>query len=348
MDGIAGIASEASFITDCSNNAPIKGNYNVGGIVGLVGGEGSQIVNTTNNNLINGKYYIGGIAGQAKVRAQIFSSTNNGKISSDGFTKINLVTGTHSYNMDYSVLGGIVGYSDASTISDCYNNNNVQGIFNNQGFAEGGIVGIAWNNSEIIKCQNGVNGIIDTTTGNTTTNYGSIGGIVGFLRYSDVSQCFNRGNVSVDSSSRDNTGGIVGIACSFTISNCYNLASVKAGRNCSGGIIGWCEKYVDDDKKNYVYNCYNASTDITGGPNSGNFGGNIQYLEGDKNASVTGYTNIGQQSNVNPTIISNYTQADMKKEPFVNFLNTNNSSGIWMISPTINQGYPYLKNNVPK
>lgn len=118
-----------------------------------------------------------------------------------------------------AAVGGLVGYADGVTISNCRNNATVKALGSaatfggKQGAYLGGFVGYATASVTIKNCYNG--GEITTVTSWPHSNI--VGGIVGHLGTGgEVSYCYNKGKVV----GLDNIGGIVGIN-NGTVSYCY-------------------------------------------------------------------------------------------------------------------------------
>lgn len=118
-----------------------------------------------------------------------------------------------------AAVGGLVGYADGVTISNCRNNATVKALGSaatfggKQGAYLGGFVGYATASVTVKNCYNG--GEITTVTSWPHSNI--VGGIVGHLGTGgEVSYCYNKGKVV----GLDNIGGIVGIN-NGTVSYCY-------------------------------------------------------------------------------------------------------------------------------
>lgn len=118
-----------------------------------------------------------------------------------------------------AAVGGLVGYADGVTISNCRNNATVKATGNaatfggKQGAYLGGFVGYATASVTIKNCYNGG----EITTETKWENSNIVGGIVGHLGTGgQVSYCYNIGKVV----GSDNIGGIVGIN-NGTVSFCY-------------------------------------------------------------------------------------------------------------------------------
>ena len=294
VGGVVGRISGASTITNCTvldgsqvnwNGASGASQTRTGGIVGGIDG-GSfevEISNCTNNAIIENKnggtYGFGGIVGyNSGQTVNITSCTNNGEIK-----------GT-------SETGGIIGYTDNSTINDCTNNAKVGGVDNvggivgkicagsvenciNKGAVSatsqaGGIIGNT-NGVTVKNCKNEVGGTV-TATGNA-----AVGGIVGGLNDGGtlvIEKCEN--NEAINASNANGVAGIVGhnpssAAVSITVTSCKNTGAVVAKRN-AGGIGGRIETTKAQNYSLVFKNCYNSG-EIKADA-EGTVGGIVGYL----------------------------------------------------------------------
>jgi hypothetical protein len=142
-------------------------------------------------------------------------------------------------------IGGLVGWSDESTISDCHASGEVSG----GGFV-GGLVG--WNEGDIMRCGSSgavagtsfVGGMVGWNSGRVTqcfstaavTNTGwVVGGLVGqnIGAQALVTQCYSSGAVTGGTS----VGGLVG-ENGGTVTHCYSTSRV-VGESGVGGLTGW-------------------------------------------------------------------------------------------------------------
>ncbi len=180
----------------------------------------------------------GGVAGYvSKGGASFTNCTNNMTYA------MNKACATSNGNGQY--VGGIVGYifGGESSISDC---TNAAGIRNQH-----------YNNNAWTSKTNGAGGIIGaygyktsegtitisscTNTASIVTYRGMAGGIAGYVRNGEISDCENTGDMS--EGSRGYAGGIVGVVQKTTIDNCVakcNVTGHKAGSATAnvGGIVG--------------------------------------------------------------------------------------------------------------
>ena len=250
------------------------------GLFGYVG-DGANIhdVNVTGTITCNaGTKKIGGIVGYAKgssgSRITISKCRSDIELSGEGnniggivgyseYTDItecknlgNLQTSNDTYSEG---IGGIVGYATNSSISNCRNQGNITSISN-----VGGIAGDIWTNNNIRECEN--SGDITSTKSNSSSY---AGGIVGYSTTNGyVNSCFNTGDIIV---SGYDAGGIVGYAYyGHSIRNCGNTGAITStctvtseywGNGGIGGIIG--HHFGQGSRYETVENCYNLGN-VTG------------------------------------------------------------------------------------
>ncbi len=154
-------------------------------------------------------------------------------------------------NENSAYIGAVVGYIDYGSISNCYNNAEINGDSKLYLYI-GGIVGRAYeNNCSISNCHN----TSKVEHNRELYGYTYLGGIVGYGN--NIKNCYNEGEIvnyegNITSSSYDSlyTGGIVGYGSNIT--NCYNTANISCkkylGSNYTGGVSGCGSNIV---------NCYN-------------------------------------------------------------------------------------------
>lgn len=233
---------ETSNINNCiRNSASIYGGNYSGGIVGASEGNGSlRIEGCTNYGEIIGHFMAGGILGDGS--ADINNCSNHGTIYPE-------------HESDYLVAGGIAGQASNSKITNCFNSEPIIG---------GHIGGICGNAAmtEIVCCGNGNTGVINGLThDNKLILVGGISGCGGA-----ISDCFNRGDLTIDNISNTNPltvnmGGIIGTFSSDGyIHNCYNISIINHYQYSNGqyGIIAGVAP-----NSAYFNNCYwNGNYDI--------------------------------------------------------------------------------------
>jgi len=177
-------------------------------------------------------------------------------------------------------VGGLVGHSDASSISNAYSALTVTGTD-----SVGGLVGYSGNstidNSYALGTVNGNNNVggfvgynyagshIDNSyaTGNITGTGGSVGGLVGNNYSAFIDNSYATGGVS----GTDNVGGLAGQNYNnSSISNSYATGTVTGDSNFVGGLVG------------YNYNSASISNAYATGAVSGttSVGGLVGYNNG--------------------------------------------------------------------
>ena len=251
---------------------------------GIFDGLGHTISNLT---IVSPTSYVG-----------LFAQSNKGTIKNVGLVDAN-VTCTYS-GSGYASVGGLVGMSNGSTITNCYITGTVTG--NSQSRSVGGLVGFGYNNDSITNCHSAgtvqsagsdgqLGGLVGSFTGsmkdsyssctvsNTSSGYRSkIGGLVGVLSWNgSITNCYSNGSV-IDASTNGNCyiGGLVGDSDWMpgfsgnitTISGCYSSATVTA-KNTSGtdyvaGLVG-----INRGKLTGSYSSGTVSSNLTtGGQNT--------------------------------------------------------------------------------
>ena len=243
--GFAGLVSGT--VWNCVNKAnitlaaDIKYQGLVGGIAGNVisGGTVHGCTNkgsiTTTGTAGTESWYIGGIAGYIGDPASAGWSNNNA-----GGTLTSCVNeGTMNIDNAYlEAIGGIVGMYRGGSITGCENKGSfaIAKTRADKGSYLGGVAGYIQNRSgkklAISGCTNSAT--IDLTGAATTLS--SVGGIVGMAHHQDfaaeVSECYNKGAISVSSTGALNIGGIVATyggsnTLEFKFLDCHNQAPVS-------------------------------------------------------------------------------------------------------------------------
>ena len=200
---------------------------------------------------------------------------------------------------------------------------------------------------EISNCYNTGNIYIDSSS----VPPAFVGGIVGSIANSSIKSCFNTGSVKNLSSFPDSdfaegyTGGITGVASNSSISNCYNAGSVEAVSDYTiGGIVGQI------GYNSSVSSCYNRGNVKFNNPSFYGCGGSVTgYLYSSSSAQYcyfpdTDTKGIGDSYQSTATNVRALTSTQLKQQSaYVGFDFTNT----WAISPTINNGYPYLRGMQP-
>jgi uncharacterized repeat protein (TIGR02543 family) len=207
---------------------------NVAGLFGYIG-NGAVISDLTvevSLSGVKGKGYAGGLAG----------SVSGTVISNVHITGTSVIQAADNSTYAYSAYsGGIAGYLENSTLSDCSNTNNVSSSYS------GGIAGRVVGTVTITNSYN----IGDVSSYSSSGGVVYSGGIVGHL-YSNnstitstITNSYNTGNISSYSSSYADSGGIAGHVLSegtAAIQDCYNTGNISSSDGLrTGGIVGACD-----------------------------------------------------------------------------------------------------------
>lgn len=192
---------------------------------------------------------------------------------------------------------GFFGYVDGVTIE----NFNVSGdtIATTNSIA-GGIVGAGDGTIVITNCYNMCN-----ISSNSSVATAYSGGIIGYASSATITNCYNKGDVSVyywtsaSTGSSVNSGGVLGFAdSSTTISDCYNMGNVSSICSSlawdyarSGGILG-CATLAN------ITNCYNTGNISTESPEYSYCGGVFGHSSNSVN--ITNCYNSGSVSSISP------------------------------------------------
>lgn len=197
-------------------------------------------------------------------------------------------------------VGGIVG-TNAGLIENCLFTGSIQ---NTKTYSTGGIAGRCSTGTGIIRnCVNMAN--ISFTGALYTATQVNLGGIVGYT-YGEVSNCYNRGELSANASYAQAVGGIVGsmrassTTGSATVSNCYNAGAMSS---------------------------YAAGNAIAGAQGSGTSVSNCYYLDS------CGAEDANAQTK---------TASDMALPAFVSALNGSDGTSWHLDSDSLNDGFPVL------
>ncbi len=241
----------------------VSNNY-----IGTFDGDGHVITGLSNAEVIDAPYYAGlfGYVG-SKTEGGV---TTKGTVKNVGLVGVN-ITGKDK-------TGGVVGYNDGGTVTDCYSTGSVTG----GGMYTGGVVGK--NEGTVQNCYNTgnvnstaedsfVGGIAGSNNGTiqnchftgTVSGSRTTGGIAGFNNNGcSIQHCYNAGSVTDDNYAGGLTGDNYG-----TVRDCYNTGNVTATGDYSyaGGVAG--------NNVGQLINCYNTGI-VTDGFNGGIVGKNLE------------------------------------------------------------------------
>lgn len=268
--GIIGEIDSSNYsvtINECSNEAFISGsgssgasNNGTGGIAGYANGTNSIVIeNSKNIKQIKGDGNVGGILGHSRssniLIKNCFNNANELEINALG-ANCGGIVGYNSegceinscYNSSpvkgESSVGGISGYNYSGVIKNCFNTGNVT----SNNFSAGGISGY-WRISStngIYNCYNSAN------VKSNAPDYGYVGGIVGQTACDtssslNIINCLNTGNISTDATAKK-VGGIVGnLSSSAIIGDNLNNLFISDDSN-SKGAVG---NYTDFTASNF-------------------------------------------------------------------------------------------------
>ena len=200
--GLFGYASEARIENLNLTNTNIAADYSIGALAGFIS-SGSLVSNCYVSGIITGiSHNTGGLVGMQD-ESEIRACVNSAMVIAS------------------SSVGGLVGRSLNSILSDCGNHGNITGI---SGIA-GGIAGDLGNTS-----------VINSYNGGNITGQDHIGGISGWsFNNSIITECYNEGIIA----GNDRVGGIAGINWGMSeISKSINTGDIT-GNDFIGGLVGW-------------------------------------------------------------------------------------------------------------
>ena len=276
-----------------------------------------------NNKTIKGLYinssekYVGlfgyiGTNGTVKNLTLADSTINSSNSSADSSSEIT------------AYVGGICGYNDGGSITNCSNSGNVSSSANNVSSlisCVSGICGLNWSGS-IMNCSN--SGKVSGSVNNIVDLEYYVSGICGLNWSGSIMNCSSSGTVSGTGTGTFIGGGEVGGICGRnadgSITNCSNSGAVSGST--VGGICGvnWSS----------ITNCYWLETAYTGesvGSDSGNIedvesktaeaykSGEVAWLLNQEQNEEQTESPWGQGSNDMPVLISNCPEGVTIKTP---------------------------------
>ncbi len=139
----------------------------------------------------------------------------------------------------YSYVGGLIGYANASTVTNSYTTGGIYTSVNNNSNI-GGLIGRAYSSTTIDYCSSSV-----IISAGGTNSAGSSGGLVGYLGTSSINHSYATGNVAGKNSG---LGGLVGQSYNGTISNSYATGNIIGSSSAAygGGLVGISNNLVID------------------------------------------------------------------------------------------------------
>ncbi|MGN0619657.1 MAG: GLUG motif-containing protein [Ruminiclostridium sp.] len=199
-----------------------------------------------------------------------FNNTDTSYVGLFGYSTgtINNVGVVNSYFNGNSFVGGVCGYSNGGTITNCYNTGKVTGICFGGGVCGQNYKGTIKNcyNTGSVSCSSYVGGVCGANYSGTITNcYNTgkvsgknaevyVGGVCGYTDGGTISNCYNIGAVTGTGISGDTghyVGGVCGSNFDTTITNCYNAGEVSGTGFYVGGVCGI-------NNSGTIKNCYNT------------------------------------------------------------------------------------------
>ena len=142
---------------------------------------------------------------------------------------------------DADIAGGIAGWHNNGSITDCHSSATVEGLSR-----VGGIAGKS--NASITACSS----TGDVTATKNSLDYSWAGGVVGeFTGRSQLIACYATGNVKGDAK---HVGGVVGDNVYNAVIACYATGSVTGASGSTGGVVG--RNFKDDFSSGTVTACY--------------------------------------------------------------------------------------------
>ena len=340
---------------EITNLGLVNANITVQGLQGEQGGITSVggLVGISYNNIYN-SYVTGSVnvTGDAWMNVGgICGVIRNGDINeSYNLATIECKNVAEKQGDNNITCGGITGgvqENDNASIEKCFNRGYINADADNVMVTVGGILGGTnqANNFILKNCYN--NAKIQGSTSTTWSN--CVGGIVGYLNSTNVSNCYNVGDVIGIKNGNTTTGdefGVGGIIArqgnNTEISNVFNMGTVKSKNYYEdfrvGGIVGRTEE-LDTSKLNNAYNTGSIETEELSRSQVGSIAGsnlvifsNCYYLKETYDVGVAGSeTTMG------------VTQLDSLDE-FPSILDVVNGDGIFQEDTSgINNGYPIIK-----
>ena len=283
-----------------------------------------------------------------------------GKVISSTFENINL---TNVNITGYSGVGALVGYSDGSDFTNCTSSGNVNGYERVGGLIGDSYAYSAFNN--ITNCHSScdvtgsggekIGGLIGTiyhsnvsncsTAGTVSSSNSYVGGLIGYINIMTVSRSFATGDVS----GNENVGGLLGYAYASGIGNCYARGSVTGSSN-TGGLVGYLNQCSNNSPdKSYSTGFINGAGTYVGGLVGQIYWGTVTNSFFDYETAGTTSNSAGgaRKTTIEMTDVSTFTDSTHTdlSEPWDFVGNPNYDTAnddIWDIDSELNNGYPFL------
>lgn len=246
VGGICAGVYNSSIIENCYNLAKIDSknikeetgaaNITCAGIVGGILADNVEINQCFNKGNItadglNNQIFIGGICGTTNGNNSnntiITNCYNAAKIEGKSITKYKLG------------IGGIIGWLNSATLSNCYNSGEVIGVGSeneSDAFNIGGIIGMLGMIGDNVIVNNIYN--VGKITNKKSVESLIVGGIVGSANEDatniSINKAYNIGTISIENKDSINIGSIIGAKNLATLTDCFYLKGtydVGAGGN---------------------------------------------------------------------------------------------------------------------
>lgn len=283
--------------------------------------EGYITLTASKNNALKHKYSgLGGVVGFVSIGGATLLRCTNGT----NITQSQDCAKSNGYAQHAGGIAGVIMGGD-SEIRDCHNtgeidnehyNNNPWNVSGQQCGSAAGIIGAyGYNNS-----YNGSLVISGCTNSASVKSYrGMAGGIAGYLRNAEISDCCNTGTMA--NGTRAYVGGIIGIADKTSITNCTATCKVSGtsagseifsgggvagilwtGSSCKessffGDVISQTEKPKSGETAGSIAGSTASGTTINGCKAGGTVRGNAvtgsnysSFIAGDSNATISSCT----------------------------------------------------------
>jgi len=335
--------------TDANNEiysaGEVKGNNYVGGLIGSSApglkaeycySDSSIRVNTT------GIAYFGGLIGYLSG----LSSDINATFVKNCYSKGSVGNEDDSWTLSSKYIGGLIGFMQYATVSDCYSTDSVF-LNQNWGTSVGGLIGQIFNTSKVFRCRH---------TYGYVSSGSKVGGLIGEIIGSAgenrtvIEECFADSEVrALDYNSKMNAGGLIGSMNNTDVVNCYSRGTVWS-TNKMGGLIG-C---IENGDNCSVSKCYSdAELFGSSGTENGELIGNVIsseiytyqdsiYLERSYGSSFGSSKTQGQMQ----TLIT-YSSSPFNWEIAI-AVGPSEDKATWLIKSGKNDGFPYLRENPPQ
>jgi hypothetical protein len=251
VGGLVGLLEKGSAVETKAVNCSYSGgvitfNSNAGGI--YLGGAMGYINNDVGVlNCVSGaaalnleKYgsglmYFGGFAGYVSQGADMKNCSASTPVAADNGPSAS----------DYLYAGGFAGYLGVGgSLEGCFATGAVRAVCYAGQFT-GGLIGYSegagGNKNTITRCY--AKGTVTTVNRSPSQNHYS-GGLAGNLKYTDMTECYARGEVNArsEAGSAAYGGGLAGYADNSNVRNCYALGDVMVDSisyiSAAGGLIG--------------------------------------------------------------------------------------------------------------